>query len=219
MWSRRVRWILIALLVVLAASEYHAQTAQIATLQQELGRLRDRQERLANQAARAPLVVRSEVIERPPTAIPAVDREGVASATAGPGERPAEDAAASARRWEAEAAANVASVEQAFTAEPTDAGWATATRGALVDHLNAVSRMSASALGAIDCRSSICRVEVVHHDAEGARQFAAKAFTDPSERAWNGPVVIATPELRADGSVAMVMYLGREGAELVKLQR
>lgn len=216
MWSRRVRWILIALLVVLAASEYHAQTAQIETLQQELGRLRDRQERLANQAARAPLVVRSEVIERAPAAMPAVDRE---SATAAPGDRPPEDAAARARRWEADDRANQAAVEQAFTAEPIDASWATSTRATLTDHLSALSRMSSSAVGPVDCRSSICRVEVVHHDADGARRFADKAFTDPGERAWNGPVVIATPEIRGDGSVAMVMYLGREGTELVKLQR
>ncbi len=107
-------------------------------------------------------------------------------------------------------------MQSAFAAEPVDDSWARSTRGALHDRLAEVSRSSASSLGNIECRSTICAVDVVHSTADASRQFDARAFLDSRDRVWNGPVMMTTPKQNPDGSVAVVMYLGREGTSLVK---
>lgn len=125
----------------------------------------------------------------------------------------------SAKRWEDEARGNLASVEGEFAGQPTDNAWAASTRQALHDRLTSRARSSSSSLRSIECRSSICRVEVVHQDAAASQQFGERAFTDADERAWNGPVVITPPQANPDGSLVMVMYLGREGTSLLKPER
>jgi hypothetical protein len=131
----------------------------------------------------------------------------------------ADDPSTRPKRWEDEARAYLTSVEGMFVAEPVDDSWAMPTRLALRDRLTSLSRSSSSSLRNIDCRSSICRVEVVHKDADASRQFTEKIFTDPDERPWNGPGIITPPRSNPDGSLAVVMYLGREGTSLLKQER
>jgi len=205
-------WIMVVVLVgAYAADAYYAQKAQVAALRGEVDKLREQQARLAVQAARPPVIVRTQVAAETPAVASAT-----APVTAPPSEPPADSEAARAKRWEEDARANLTAVEGAFATEPTNEPWAGSTRVALRDRLTAISRSAGSALHDIDCRSSICRVEVVYRDADASRQFNEKAFTDPTDRAWDGPVVITPPQTNSDGSLATVMYLGREGTSLVK---
>jgi type II secretory pathway pseudopilin PulG len=218
MKTKRGWLIAIALLGIFLINEYRLQSSQgeqITALRTEIAKLRQQQDRLAIQAARSPLVVRAPIAapagppltapaEPPLTAPPALNDDTAGNPTS------------RTRRWEDEARANLASVENAFAAEPTNDAWAMPTRVALRDRMTALSQASSSSLRGIDCRSSICRIEVVHRDADASRQFTDKAFTDPDERAWNGPVILIPPRFDPDGSVAVVMYLGREGTPLLK---
>ena len=214
MKAMRVWLILTALLGLFVLNEYHSQRDLISSLQGEIAKLRAQQDRLATEATRAALVVRTPVAG---SAVPSADPPTTAEAAAPAlGEGRASDAATRDQRWEEEARASRASVEESFAAEPANPSWAAPTRLALLDRLGSASRASGSSLGNVDCRSSICRVEVVHRDADGSRQFSQTAFTDPHDQAWNGPVVIMPPQANPDGSLAMVMYLGREGTSLLK---
>jgi hypothetical protein len=214
MKAMRIWLIVMALLGLFVLNEYHSQRELISSLQGEIAKLRTQQDRLATDAARAALVGRTPVAAR---AVPSTDPP-----TAAPSAAPAladgrtGDAATRDQRWEEEARASRASVEEAFAAEPANPAWAASTRLALLDRLGSASRASGSSLGNVDCRASICRVEVVHRDADASRRFSQTAFTDPHDQAWNGPVVIMPPQANPDGSLAMVMYLGREGTSLLK---
>jgi hypothetical protein len=218
MKAKRVWLILVALLGLLIFNEYRSQQAQVADLRSEIAGLRVQQGRLAIDAARPSPVVRTQVAAAPDpsTTEPA---PAVTAAPPEPSDNASGDPTARDKRWDEEARASLASVEEAFAAEPASGSWAVSTRLALRDRLTALSRSSSSSVGDIDCRSSICRVEVVHRDADASQHFAARAFTDPQEQAWNGPVVLLPPQSNPDGSVAVVMYLWREGTSLLKRER
>jgi hypothetical protein len=209
MKRNRVWLISLALLGLLVFHEYRSQRAQAASLRSELARLRAQQDRLAIEVTRPALMVRTQAAAGEPS--PAEPSRAVGSAAVPASrEATADDQAARDQRWEQDARASVARVEDAFAAEPVNHAWAMSTRQLLHDRLTALSRPLASSLRDVECHSSICRVEVVHRDADASRQFATKAFTDVQDQAWNGPVLIPPSQPGPDGSVTVVMYLGRE---------
>jgi len=211
MKSHRAWWISIALLGCLVLNEYHSQREQLAALQGDLAGLHAQQARLASAVARPPVVVRTQSGAAEGAAMPQP-----APAAPPASSDPPHDLATSNQRWEEDARASQAAVEDSFAAEPTNPAWAASTRLALQDRLAALARPLASSLREIDCRASICRVEVVHRDADTSRQFAEKAFTDPEDQAWNGPALLLPPQPDPDGRLAVVMYLGREGTSLLR---
>jgi hypothetical protein len=191
----------------LAVNEHRSQEARIVALRSELQGVQRQQDRWRAQGARPPLVVRApvEVIEAP----------GVTVADAPlAGRRDDPSPATEAARWEEQVRANERAIEDSFTTQSMDGAWATPARQTLRDRLSTLSRSTLSSLGDVDCRSSICRVEITHRDSEAAQQFASKAFSEPTERAWNGPVLIMPSQPSADGSLASVVYLGRDGTSL-----
>ena len=210
-------------LIVLAGSAvvraYRTEEQELLALRGEIALLRERQDRLAA-SVRPPIVVRTQApaVEREPDAArPSIGAATAAEPDDGSTHDPlASSAATRAARWEAEARRNLESVQSAFAAEPVEDAWARPTRSALHERLAEVSRSSASSLGNIECRSTICAVDVVHSSADASRQFDARAFTDPHDHVWNGPVMMTPPKQNSDGSVAVVMYLGREGTSLLK---
>ncbi|HEY0987512.1 MAG TPA: hypothetical protein VGD80_10695, partial [Kofleriaceae bacterium] len=115
-----------------------------------------------------------------------------------------------------EARAHQAAVEQAFADQARDESWAARVRTSLGERLDAVSRSLGSSLRDIECRSTMCRVEMQYRDGDASRQFVARAFTAPEDRAWNGPVLYMPARMGSDGSLVVVMYLAREGTALVK---
>jgi hypothetical protein len=209
--SKRVWVISSALLGILLLNEYHSQRGQAEAVRSELAGLRAQQDRLEIEARRPALVVRTQ-------AAGAAEPSRVAPSSALPatGGDHASDPATPDQRWEEDARASQASVEHAFAAEPIDQAWAAPTRSALQDRLVSLARPLASSLHGIDCRSSICRVEIFHRDADAARRFAQTAFTDLQEQAWSGPAVLLPARSTPDGGVTVVMYLGREGTSLLR---
>lgn len=218
--SAKLGWVV---LIIVAGGSlvhvYRSNEQELLDLRGEVARLREHQDRLA-ETVRPPIIVRTQAPggeREPPAARPSIGAAAAAEPDDGAAhDPPASTASARAARWEAEARQNLAAVQGAFAAEPVDDSWARSTRSALHDRLAEVSRSSASSLGNIECRSTICEVDVVHSSADASRQFDARAFLDSHDRVWNGPVMMTTPKQNPDGSVAVVMYLGREGTSLVK---
>jgi hypothetical protein len=217
MKPKRIWWIAATVLGLLAVNEYRSQRSQAEAMRSELASLRAQQDRLATQVARPAVVVRAQAgafDARSPTApSPATQASPASSAS---GDDHAGDANALDTRWEDVARTSRASVEDAFAAESASSAWAPPTRVVLEDRLASLARLTASSLRDIDCRTSMCRVEVAHHDADASRQFAERAFTDPQTPAWDGPVFIPPAQPDADGGVVAVMYLGRRGNQLIK---
>lgn len=215
MKAKRAWLIAIALVGYLVLDQYQSRRDQVAALRSEIAGLHKQQERLAIEVARPALVVRTQIAAAAESSATAPSPAAQA-ATAGPSGHDADDLTTRDRRWEDDARASLASIEAAFAAEPINDGWATSTRLALHDRLTALSQASSSSLRDIDCRSSICRVEVVHRDIDASRQFTQKAFADQEQQAWNGPAFMLPQQSNPDGSLAVVMYLGREGTSLLK---
>lgn len=105
-------------------------------------------------------------------------------------------------------------MEAAFMGEAVDTSWAReagrTARNTLLSHLPEHSRIAA-----LDCRASMCRVESVHESRARADELVRSAITEPTARPWNGSFATgAISEDTRTGSVTLVTYLMREGAEL-----
>jgi hypothetical protein len=136
--------------------------------------------------------------------------------SANPSEPPTEPAA-SIHNWEHEAKANQAAIEHAFATELVDEAWAIPVRLALRDRLAAASQASSSSFDNLECRSSICRVEVIHRDAEASRRFAEVPLTAPGDPQVFDSLFVTPPEPAPHGGFAVTMYLARDGAALLKI--
>jgi len=218
MTTKRVWWITATLLGLLGVNEYRSQRSETEAMRIEIESLRERQDRLAVQVARPAVVVRTQAgaPDARPAAPPSLVEPSVAPASLAASDDRATDRTARDKRWEDTARANQTSVEEAFAAESANDAWAPSTRVALQNRLSSLARLSSSSLRDIDCRSSICRVEIAHQNADASRQFAQQAFTDPQDPAWNGPVFIPPSQPDANGGLVVVMYLGRAGTQLIK---
>ncbi|HEX2568047.1 MAG TPA: hypothetical protein VH877_00725, partial [Polyangia bacterium] len=157
---------------------------------------------------RAGVVTRGGTPVAPPSPSPAV-------AASGAPEGPAAGEAAKAPAAP-EPAAVVQALDRAFAAEPLDASWSAATDSAMRGRL-ATLTTGRSSVRSLECRSSLCRLEVVHDDAAQSSAFTERAFAGAEAPLWIGTYVqtrVATP----DGKEATVAYLVRGGRELPRLE-
>jgi hypothetical protein len=190
---------------------YRWHDGQLAELRREIAAVRDGQREARPQEVQT-LV---SYIEQVPAAAPLAARATAVVGVEPPGAaRTASEAAANSAKWEEEARANEADIQSNFVAQTVDGSWGPRTGRDLRGRLSALLP-SSSSMGDVDCRSSVCRVEVVHRDAEAAEHFAQRAFTDVNDRAWDGPSYLMPPEAGGDGTFKVVMYLGREGTSLL----
>jgi hypothetical protein len=104
-------------------------------------------------------------------------------------------------------------LDAAFLAERADPAW-TGGAGRLAEARIGGALPPGSALRALECRASLCRIETEHPDLPHYRQFFQRAFIDQDSRAWNGAVTTAELTEAGDGSVHVISYLAREGAPL-----
>jgi hypothetical protein len=127
-------------------------------------------------------------------------------------EAPAKDAG-NGRSWTGQELSDAYAVE--FTTEAEDAEWATKARRTATERLKADLPPS-SELRAVDCRTSMCRIETSHVDRQSFHEFARKAFGDPSTGVWNGGSFsgIVSGGDESGGPLIVVSYLAREGKEL-----
>jgi hypothetical protein len=128
-------------------------------------------------------------------------------------DRPEESEAVKRAKWEEATRAHQTSVEAGFAAEKVDRAWAAEVRQDLRDRAAALLP-SSSSLRDVDCRSSMCRMEMVVADAAAAQRYIASAFASPEHRIWNGSLFVMPRQTNPDGTVGVVMYLGREGTSL-----
>jgi len=113
-------------------------------------------------------------------------------------ETPAE---AVARREETKAR-----VELAFSSQARDASWSRGAATQIQSSLHA--KLGSSRMGPVECRSTLCRVEVSHPAENDEEQFVTGAFAFP--RVWQGEMLSIRQE-RDDGSRSSVLFFAREG--------
>jgi hypothetical protein len=110
------------------------------------------------------------------------------------------------------------SYEASFVAQNVDGAWAASARHTAESRLR--ERLPAgSSLRAVDCRSSLCRIETSHADSTQYLQFVRSALFDPSARPWGGavfsiPASDAPPDPSSREPMIAVSYLSREGVDL-----
>lgn len=207
-----MRWKLLGSAVVLGAGilalgELRSTTGEVAELRAQLGELRAQVGRARGDAARSALAdghaQASELADSrdPPGAAP-VEHDDAQGGEGRQEEPPDPDA-------------DRERVERGFQREAVDGAWAGSSRQHLSQMLAAVAARSAASLRDIQCRSSICRVEISHRDADSARSFNEQTFINAEPRIWRGPVLVATAPPGPDGSFVATMYLGREGTQLL----
>lgn len=66
-------------------------------------------------------------------------------------------------------------------------------------------------MGPVECRSTICRVEVSHRGEDDEERFVAGAFAYP--RMWHGEMLSVRQE-RDDGGRSSLLFFAREGQAL-----
>ena len=211
MRTRRAWLIAIAIVAVIAVNEHLSQRDQLASLRQQVTSLRGQQERVAARggqppwlpALRAPRAERTAEVAPPPPAPGEPAGESPAPAESGEGDPKATQAVTQR-------------IERRFSVEPVDEAWASPVRLALADRLAVAARASASTVGNVECRASVCRVEVVHRDAEASHRFADVPLAAPGEPSAFDSVFVTQPEPAPQGGFAVTMYMARDGAALVK---
>ncbi|WP_437831028.1 hypothetical protein [Sorangium sp. So ce1153] len=111
-----------------------------------------------------------------------------------------------------------ARVERVFHEEAPDPDWAREAEIALQEKIAAALPRS-SALRSVECRASLCRVEVAYRDpADGGRFFDA-AFKNPDSKIWNADTFSTPPRPDGRGNTIVVSYLAREGEALPSLEQ
>jgi hypothetical protein len=207
---------------VVVGAYQHQQAKQMADLHKEIESLRAElkdQASAQGQAMVAPYLAQAAAMVR--EAVQPASSEHTASVTPPPAQKigPSDQTQQSNnKRGEEEARANQTAVEVAFTSEAIDRSWAPDARGELRQHLAALLPASSS-LRDVDCRSSICRVEMVHANAKESGAFVQKAFMGGKDSAWNGPGMVMPVQVNSDGTVAVAVYLGRDDDSLSRVFR
>lgn len=99
------------------------------------------------------------------------------------------------------------SLVELHSAEVRDALWANAAEAAISSRL---TELPGTKTVVISCRSTVCRVDVVHESVAAASEFRQK-MREPSTRPWNGDVAV----LRS-GERELTMFIWREGSGSIK---
>lgn len=102
-------------------------------------------------------------------------------------------------------------LEAIFSREPIDADWTERTRQLVRGHVGDVIPEGSSPLS-IECRRSVCRIEVAHKDAADSKRFVDQAFRDRRTRLWKEPYFSAVRADSTDDKVVTISYVARDGA-------
>lgn len=104
-----------------------------------------------------------------------------------------------------------------FAREATDAAWAAQARSRLEAQLPRVTP-AGSHVRSLECRTSLCRLELVHDNRAAYRELVERAFLDTSHHIGEGPAFSAQLDTTSDGRLITVAYLGRRGQPLPQLE-
>jgi hypothetical protein len=137
--------------------------------------------------------------------------------TAATAEKPAQSEA-SATPGGAPSAAEVAMrMQAAFSSEGPDRDWSEKTQQATQEKISAMMP-NGSAVRSVDCRASLCRVEMSHEGVDDYRQFVRGAYLSPESGVWSGPTFTTVLERPAGGGLVAVSFLAREGESLPSVE-
>lgn len=159
----------------------------------------------------APTIVPEVVmLQSPAASSPSAPPVGASTADAPPQDRAAAQAAAHQEK--------LLRMEGSFADDSNDPSWTAKLNGDVLTKLNS-ALPEGSSLRTMECRSRMCRIETSHTSIEHYQAFLQKAFWDPSTKLWNAHMISLAlqGEASADGSLTIVSYLAREGADLPSL--
>jgi hypothetical protein len=204
--------ILFGLLAVgLGVAEHVWQGRKIADLRGELATIKNPPID-ASQHSRTPAGAVSYVASRRAAPLSVQPRDETVVAPAPPADTE-ESAAVKHAKWVEDTQAHQTAVEAGFAAEKVDRAWAAEVQRDLRDHVAALLPPSSS-LRDVDCRSSMCRMEMVLPDVAAERGFSKRAFVSSESRIWDGAVLVMPGQANPDGTLGVVWYLGRKGTRL-----
>ncbi|WP_394822964.1 hypothetical protein [Pendulispora albinea] len=103
-----------------------------------------------------------------------------------------------------------------LTGENRDNAWAVRAEQRIVSQIRSASR-AGTALESVDCRETLCKVDVRHTSQATYEAFLDDTFTRARDFIWNAPVFISRKE-GAGEDVHVVMYIAREGYSLPTLE-
>lgn len=200
---------------VSASGERASMQAELMSLRQQLdsvaadakkARAANQRRSAASQREREPAVADAE--PSVPAIAPPTEPDDEANAA------PPDTADSAQAEEEAEVEAHLARNEERFVAEPRDPAWADGARTKIEGFLQAPDG-AGSKLSSVECRTSLCRAEVVHADDRERIRYVESVFKagqtglEPEQR-WPGERM-ALRELRPDGSFVTVLYYAKEG--------
>ena len=98
-------------------------------------------------------------------------------------------------------------VHQAYEEEPIDSDWSSRAAAELDGSIRQ-NLPEGSRLRSLDCRSTMCQLELAHRDVEAHNRLLMNGFHD-----WRGALFVAdeTPE---NGEYLVTLFAAREGSEL-----
>lgn len=103
-----------------------------------------------------------------------------------------------------------ASLESRLASEEQDARWATGAENELADGLQNAG-LENTALVAVACRSTLCKLSVNHTDQDAEDAFLGKIAYLPG---MQDTEIFYVRDETPDGSTQMVLYVGRQGYDL-----
>jgi hypothetical protein len=106
-------------------------------------------------------------------------------------------------------------LQAAFDRELEDRAWASSNMAKLEQGLRRVA--NSQNLKAIECKSSLCRVNYVTDDASECETFSSATVHQSPPYFWEGPYVVTQDPSHAGPGCRFLIYLAREGIDLASL--
>jgi hypothetical protein len=187
--------------------ELNRQKAQMQEMQEQLSRLANRaaadEQRPPELPSMQHLLARMALT----TAVPAAAAPNSQGAEKAAGKEAAPAAPAkSITRAEIEA-----HIQSAFQQQTNDPAWAPQAVKHLREGVAAILPDS-SQVRSLDCRTSLCQLELTRMDEKQYQEVMAQATRNPSF--WSGGSMGSKQESVEDGKLDVVLYLAREGQPL-----
>lgn len=98
-----------------------------------------------------------------------------------------------------------------FEKDEYDASWATDAKHDIAERLGPISG-SGSTVRGIECRSTMCKVDLLHRDQASASAFQRAVLMQSTP--WPGGFSIEPEPASADGSIVSAMFVMRKGMNL-----
>jgi hypothetical protein len=103
-----------------------------------------------------------------------------------------------------------AQYQQAFSLEPVDRDWSSSAQAKLQEAVSALMPKTSQVVS-LECRTSLCRVQVRHRNLDDYRSFTQDAYLKGDTHIWNGQMFSTLVGDPTNDGVMTVAFLAREG--------